>query len=420
MDTSTNSTSTVSSSQPADAQEPENIWSIRLRKWLLYRLFTALVWYWIILIAMGKEMPFAIPVDRILLALPFLLTWIGFLVAHKWLHVFLYLPYLLLFPLLIVANIAWGIFQFFRRTFTWPARVFRAIKSGEAIIILLLVVLISWSVSFLSGSVTNRAIGSLIALAGTYLLVIQSFRWAANPYMPLLAVVKFLSEKGRKIIEDTYVKPGMTGADQKRDNAIRVCDWALKALDQLYQAKAPLSQGLTAFTHRSLLPSFVLCFIVLYATLASSFSLSLFHVERAWGPLIDGIGEPRTLFSYFYFSFLSQATAVPDGIRPLSVYGQIWILWVVMTGILLLTILIALFTASVGVHGENALSEVRIFSEDARRDLTNWKGQLLQPVLEAKVVEVEAKVVETRVEAMPAENEEMSISLRNDKPVELK
>lgn len=158
----------------------------------------------------------------------------------------------------------------------------------------------------------------------------------------------------------------------------------------------------------------------MYAILGSSFSVALFHVERAWGPLIEGIGDPRTLFSYFYFSFLSQATAVPDGIRPLSVYGQIWILWVVMTGILLLTVLIALFTTSVGVHAESALSEVRTFSEDARRDLTLWRGQLMQPVIETQVVEVEAKVVETTMEAAPIENQETSISLRNDDRVDQK
>lgn len=257
MNTSNNSTSPVSGSQPADVQKAEKPWSIMLRKWVLYRFFAVLVWCWIVLILLGKEVPLAIPFERIYLAIPALLTWIGFVVAHKWSHVAGYLPYLIFFPVLILANIAWWVFQFFRKTFNWPARVFRAIKSGETIFLVFLGVVISWMVSVLAVSHTKCAIASLIALIGTYLLVIQSFRWAANPYMPLLAVVKFLSEKGRKIIEDTYVKPGMTNPNQKRDNAIKVCDWGLKALDKLYEAKAPLSQGLTAFTHRSLLPSFV-------------------------------------------------------------------------------------------------------------------------------------------------------------------
>lgn len=408
MDTSTNSKPTVSSTETSNPPKTENGWSTFLKKWVLFRLFAALAWSWLILTLIGKEVSFGGPLNRNYLALPFLIAWIGFVIAHKWGRVLFYFPYVVFFPILILVTVGWWIFQFFRKTLKWPIRVLRAIKSGTTIFIVFVGILISWIVTLVSASPTNRAIASLIALAGTYLLVLQSFRWASNPYRPLLAVIEFLSEKGSKAFEEAYVKPGMTDQNRKRDTAIEACDWCLKALDKLYQAKAPLSHGVAAFTHRSLLPSFVFGFIALYAILASSFSVALFHIERAWGSVVEGIGNPPTLFSYFYFSFLSQATAVPDGIRPLSVYGQIWILWVVMTGILLLTLLIALFTTSVGVHGDNALLEVRTFSEHARRDLNTWRGQLSQPIIETEVVDVEEKVVETAVEVRPTNNEENS------------
>ena len=408
MNTSTDSNATATGTEAQAVPPIKRRLPTFLKKWVVYRLFAALVWCAIILTLSGRELPFGIPIDRIYLAVPFAVAWVAFVFAHRWLLALLYFPYLVLFPLLVLGGGCWWIFQLFRRV---PMQVFRTIKSGPMIFVIFVAILISWTVTFVSGNASHRAVASLIALIGTYFLVIQSFRWASNPYRPLLAVVEFLSEKGRKAFEENYVKPGMTDVSQKRDFAIKACDWALKALDRLYAAKAPLRQGFTAFTHRSLMPSFVMGFIGMYAILATSFSCALFRIERAWGPLIKGIpGDPPTLSSYFYFSFLSQATAVPDGIQPLSVYGQLWILWVVMTGILLLTILIALFTTSVGVHSENALLQVRNFSEGARTDLILWKDRLSQPVLEAEVIDVEAKTVEASVAVAPSPNGENSFS----------
>lgn len=408
MNTSTDSNATAAGPEAQVVPSIKHRLLPFLKKWVAYRLFAALVWCAIILTLSGRELPFGIPIDRIYLAVPFGVAWVAFVFAHRWLLVLLYFPYLVLFPLLVLGGASWWVFQRLRKV---PMRIFRTIKSGPMIFMIFMAILVSWTVTFVSGNASHRATASLIALIGTYFLVIQSFRWASNPYRPLLAVVEFLSEKGRKAFEENYLKPGMTDVSQKRDFAIKACDWGLNALERLYAAKAPLRQGLTAFTHRSLMPSFVLGFIGMYAILATSFSCALFRIEQAWGPLIKGIpGDPPTLFSYFYFSFLSQATAVPDGIQPLSVYGQLWILWVVMTGIMLLTILIALFTTSVSVHSENAFLQIRDFSESTRSGLTVWKEQLSRPVIEAEVIDVEAKPVEASVAVAPSRNGENSSS----------
>lgn len=378
-----------------------------LKKWVVYRLFAALAWCALILTLSGREVPFGLPIDRIYLAVPFVIAWIVFVFAHQWLKVLLYFPYLVAFPLLILCSLSWWLFQLFRKV---PIQVFRTIKSGPMIFLIFVAIIVSWTVTFVSPSASHRATASLIALFGTYVLVIQSFRWASNPYRPLLALIEFASQK-RRLIEENYLKPGMTDVNQERDFVIKACNWCLNAVYRWYQARAPLRHGLTAFTQRSLLPSFVLGFIVMYAILASSFSCALFHIDQAWGPLIDGIpGSPPTLFSYFYFSFLSQATAVPDDIHPRSIYGQLWILWVVMTGILLLTIQIALFTTSVGVHGEHAMLQVRSFSENAGTDLVLRNNRGSRPMFETEVIDVEATPLEHAVAGSPSSNGDNSSS----------
>jgi hypothetical protein len=61
-----------------------------------------------------------------------------------------------------------------------------------------------------------------------------------------------------------------------------------------------------------------------------------------------------------------------------------------MTGVLLLTSLISLFTTSFGVLGSNALLEVQTFSDKTRHDLINWRTKLQQPVIDVEATEVKS------------------------------
>jgi hypothetical protein len=387
------SPNTASNNPPPSAQAQSTKLSNFLRDWIVYRIPVGLAWLWIILRFTNRGLPFKSLFDRDYLVIPFLLAWVGLILARKWWRAIFYLPYLVTFPLLIILAIGWRTFQFFKSTIVVPVQAFRLARSGAAIFVTFMAVVVGWAITLLGSKPSTRAVASLAAHVGTYLLFLQSFRWASNPYRPLLAAIEFLSEKGRKLFETVLINPGMKDAGDKRDNAIKACKWCLKWLDKLYEAKAPLRQGLMAFTYGNLLPAFIYGFIFVYCILALSFSAALYQVERAWGPIISGLGNPPTKLSYFYFSFLTQATAVPGEVRPLSAYGQIWILWLVITGILLLTILIALFTTSLGVHGGNALAEVRAFSESAKQDLARWQGELSQPVIEAEVVSAKTEPV---------------------------
>ncbi|MEW6210827.1 MAG: hypothetical protein AB1631_20850, partial [Acidobacteriota bacterium] len=332
-------------------------------KWILYRLFTAIAWYWLILRVFDKQLPFGIQIDRDYLITPFLLSWLILILAKRWWRVFFHFPYFLIFPFLMLFVLSRWAFKLLKVTMKLPIRAFRAAKSGAAIFLTLLGIIIGWGIAFLSHRPHARAWASLVAHIATYIMFLQSFRWASNPYYPLLAVIEFLSDKGQKFFEKSYVNPGLTDKGNKRQTALDACEWCLKIIDKIYEVNAPMKRGITAYTYKKILPTFTFGFLILYVVLATSFGLTLYEIERAWGTLIQGIPDTSTRLSYLYFSFLSQATAVPDEIKPISPYGQIWIVWVVMTGVLLLTILIGLLTTAVGLQGENVLAELRGFLE---------------------------------------------------------
>jgi membrane associated rhomboid family serine protease len=286
--------------QPADASAGIEVkpssFKDHLRAWFLYRLPAALFWYWIILVAFGKELPAYITFERIYLVLPVGVAWVLLVLAHKWWRVLSYPFYALGFPLWMFFILCIWLFVTFRKTIK-HFRFIRVVTSGAMIFLLFITIVIGWLVALFAYIPNTRATAALVAHTAIYLLFLQSFRWAANPFRPLLAFVRFLSVRGRKILEDVYINPGLTGTGSTRETAIKTCDWCLKMLDKFYASKEPLNRGVTSFTHRTVLPAFIYGFIFLYLLLATSFSLTLYEIERAWSPLFTGLGANATRFT---------------------------------------------------------------------------------------------------------------------------
>jgi hypothetical protein len=344
------------------------------KKFVLFRLFAFLVWAWLILSYAQLPLPDGWSKYHNLLLVPYGITWVGFFFTSNWLFVITYPFYWIIFPGVLVARTAaWG---------SWglrlPFKAFRATKSVAFNVFVVLTIVVSWTVTAKSTYPGTKATAALIALIAVYAILLQSFRWAANPYKPLLVATDFLSGTGRTYMEKMYIIPGLKEKGKKRDEAIKFCESILAALAAFQRPAGPFRFGLSSFTHSKVLPAFIFGSLTMYTVLALSFSLAHYYIDLAWGSIIGGLG-PLPLFStYFYFSFLTQATAIPDGVQPLSVYGQLWIIWLVVTGILLLTVLIAFFTTSLGVQSESTVAEIRSFANRAASDLVRWREELIR------------------------------------------
>lgn len=347
-------------------------------KWLIHRMPAAVAWYWFILRFLNRPFPFGLQLSReYLLILP-LVAWLIIVLFGRWLRFVLYPLYIFFFPILV----AWFAFRLMAKIIGIPVQATRFARSGRLVFLLLVIVISGWSVTLAVDNSHTRAIASISAHTAIYVLFLQSFRWAANPYRPIIRFFGFVSDKGNAFIKGVFIEPAIETEGQSREVALNVCNWILKAVDFLYPDEAPLEKGITGFTRSHLVPVSIFGFVLLYAVLASSFSLSLYEIERAWGPQIIGLADSPSIAHYFYFSFLSQATAVPDNIAPVSLFGQVWMVWIVMTGMLLLTVLIAMFTTSVGIHGEDALSNVKDALELERKRFLEWKELLSQNEVE--------------------------------------
>lgn len=340
-----------------------------LRSWLVFRIPTALVWTWFcLLLWSGINGVFQPPLKRHLLLVPAAGSFILLLALRQWFTALGYLFYIPLFPATAAISGTIGLADFVLIHRAAFAKMFRGAFSGLAMSVILLTDLTLWYSTWHVASPSIRARLALAAHLLTYFLFLQSFRWAANPFRPISTALAFLSKAIVRILRFAIIDPATRNPRSHKDNALRALTW-FRRVDAIYQAKAPLKSWLPFVTHGSLAPAFIGFFVIAYFLLALSFSLALEEIESAWGPIFEGLGPGTNHFTYFYFSLLSQATAVPEGIRPVSTFGQVWIIWLVMTGVLLLTSLITLFTTSMGIYAEQAMQDSAAHVDEFKQSL---------------------------------------------------
>ena len=369
-------------------------------RWLVYRPPSALVWAWLLLMLFGRPITVSLPVSPGILLLPALVAWILLLFIGGWGRFAFYPLYVLLFPLLVL----FYAIIFLAKLFSVPLKVGRFVTSGRLIVLAIIVIALGSLAYFLVPDPSVRAVASISALVALYILFLQSFRFAANPFRPLTGFFTFFGDQGEAFIRRTYIKPALEKRGQGTDMAIRVCNWIIRAIDYLEPSDTTQEGGLVGATRSFLVPTTIFAFILVFVSLAFAFALTIQAIEAAWGPQFTGLGDVPNLMDYLYFSILTQATVIPSGVSPLSAFGQILIIWIVLTGVLLLTLLLATFTTSVGIHGETAMNSIRDSLESERRRFHDWKVNL------ESEPDIPPEAIVQEVHHLPGENEEDSNS----------
>lgn len=344
-------------------------------RWFVQRLPAALVWFWFALRFLNIPLPVASDVSREILLIPALVAAVLMLAFGRFARLVAYPLYILFFPILLLWLGA--------RFLNMPFRLSRYAVSARGTLLLFIVIISCWVAASVVDDVVVSAVLFLsgqVILYGTFL---RSVPWAANPYSPLVNVIGFVSEKARDIIGRAFVSQAVEGSlEGSSESAVRICEWGIKAINYLSPPEDPYQGGITGFTYKQLLPFTIYGFGLVYLILAASFSIALKQIELAWGMQIRGIGVNRTFLDYFYFSFLSQATAVPDNIQPVTTAGQFWLIWLVLTGIIFLTVLVSMFTTSIGVHSESAVNQMQTYLQQTRSQLEEWKSMLTERNIE--------------------------------------
>jgi hypothetical protein len=352
--------------------------------WLVYRIPTGLAWIWFLRTYFGLY----VPVDNTLLTyltIPFLGVLVILFATGRWSRFFSYPLYLVFFPLVVilmplvfvtssstakrVSKGLWSLFTF--------------IRSFKFILILIGFNIAFWIAAIYNFGAEKGLALTLTAHIITYLLFLQSFRWAANPYKPILAALEWASKGGAKLIHKLLIEPNLKKKLQERASAYGTCQQFEEGLRRLYDRDSPLTRGITSITHGGLSAIFIGVFFSMYLLTSLSFATCLMALEEGWGRLINGLGEAPNWLDYLYFTFLTQATAIPDGVSAIGHTGQLWIAWMVSTGLLLLTGLITLFTSSAGTYIESSLDEVDEIFSNMNQTLRRWEFELSDvPILD--------------------------------------
>lgn len=353
------------------------------KTWFLYRIPTLLAWIWLILKLTGWLLPLEYRIESYLIY-PYLICLLGLVLTGRWLLAIFYPFYFFLSPLLVVFLPIAFIVRGFQESSNGASRLVSSVskavtflRSFKAIIVLMLIAIMLWLATNFYIDTIYRPSFALAAHISTYLLFLQSFRWAANPYKPILHGLRFISKHGGTIIRTLFIDPNIKKKLEERKQSYQTCSTILSGLEKIHNPENPLTQGITSITHGRLSAIFTGFFFLMYLMVALSFSQALFEVERGWGKLISGLSEIPDRFTYFYFSFLSQATAIPDGVQALNHYGEIWLIWMVLTGLLLLTGLITLFTSAAGVYSDSTLEEIDTIFDEMKSKVEAYQNELI-------------------------------------------
>jgi hypothetical protein len=298
------------------------------------------------------------------------IAWLSLLITQKWKRLLIYPFYLFIVPPLgtLVLTI-----KFFWKLWKGSIKIFKVAKSTQLAIFLFVLTIIGWVIAIFLANVQIQSIASIIAHTSLFLFFLQSFRWASNPFRPIYKSFDIIWDFIKTLISNN-IENWEDLNDFYREATRTWIRWSNNAIDYLIPQNSSLHDGLIGIAKQHIITFAIFSFGVQYFLLALSFAGAISKFEIAWGPVFEGLNTPTSYFDYFYLCISSQATSLPNEVYPINIYGQIWIIWLLLTGILLLTILLAIFTTSVGVQGDRAISDIKKDLEEKRGKIKHWEG----------------------------------------------
>jgi hypothetical protein len=342
-------------------------------KWIIQRGTAFLVWFWFLLRFLGRPLPLIPFYPREVLLVPSALAIILMILSARWFRIMFYPFYVFFFPVIPIWLLGAGIVRVVRL----PLRAGRLALSGRAVIILCLIVIVAWPISIgVDTPPAAAAILSFVAHSATFFLVLQLFRWASSPYGPLTAPLEFFAAKVTPFMKKSFIDPGFENEGQPRQSATLYCEWILKAIDKLQPPGPLLESGLTAFAYTKLVPIAIGSFLSAFLAMAISFAALFRSLENAWPHQLQGLTASNSFGDFLYFTILCEATSPPNEIIPLTPLARLITIWNVLAGVLLLTLLLALFTTSMGLHGETPLAKIAAILKGEKAKYSEWLTSL--------------------------------------------
>lgn len=341
--------------------ESKKIWIDSPKYWLIYIIPNFFLWYWFIGVFLKGLLNLILPFKSILLIFPCIIIWFIFFIYKKWLKGFLYFVHLLFFPFIFILIV-------FDVIITILSKVINAIKIFWISIITLLS---SWILLLIVQNAFYKGIFSILILISTFIFLLQLFKWAADPFSPVFSIYQLIWKWIENLINKHYLKDIKEGEKSEKIKTIEEFPkWFTNINNKLFEKY---------FSSSALLPFFVSGVISLFLIISLTFGITLYFIDRGFGFNFKGLNNNSSIFDYIYFSISTIVTNVPNEISPNTWLGKFFILLIMFTGILILSLFAMILFYSLTSKENPSLNKIKTYQSEIEKIIMEWKTKLEEP-----------------------------------------
>lgn len=341
-----------------------------LDTYLVWRVPAFLFCLWVVLRWQDIPLSYFPKFNRDLLVIPAILAELYHILRRDKFSVVGFPAYIAVFPVSAVFFLLYDL----TRLLMIPIRLFVILKAEYTFYLCVFISAVFWLVSFLSKDQYSRGVFALGAHVFTYLVFLHTFKWVTNPYQPFVRLSQLVEGFVTRLVGGFINADPAVQKNRNETNVTAFFESMLSVLDTMFPDDRLRDETSTRDFQKSILPHFINAFIVIYLLMSVSFSLSLQQVELTWGHLFSNISRTGRFFDYLYFSLLGLLSSLPGNIQPINDNGRLWFLWIIFTGLLLLTFMLGVFTTSFSMLGLNETGKIKaniMAAKDCLRDGIN-------------------------------------------------
>jgi hypothetical protein len=343
-----------------------------LNKYLVWRLPALLFCVWVYLRWQDIPVPFFPKFNRDFLVIPVILAELFHILRRDKISVLFFPVYTVFYPVSFIFFVLYDI----TKILLIPIRLFVIMKAEYTFYLCVFVSVIFWVISAISRDQYSKGVFALGAHVFTYLVFLHTFKWVTNPYQPFVRVSQIVERFLGRLVNSFFNDDPVFQKNRNEKSAIAFLESIQSLLNAFVPQENLSNESVTHNFQKSILPYFINGFIVLYLGLAVSFSVALQQVELTWGRLFINISRTGRFFDYLYFSMLAQISMLTNNVQPISDTGRLWLLWIILTGLLLLTFMLGVFTTSFSMLGKNEIAAIECNLLAARETIQDGINRL--------------------------------------------
>lgn len=343
-------------------------------KWILFRIPAFLFWYWLVSLIIkdfsGSYFQYA---DKYLL-LSILVSEIILVFLKKWIKLFGLLLYVLAFPLLFPFILISLLSKVLTLVFKTPAYSLKTIFCDKTFVLNILLLTVFW---LLLVKIENPLIESYLALSiliTNLIFLAHLFYVAINPLYFLYIFQKVIWRISEPIICICIKKWGhLLFKDKSYKSYLETLDTAVTRVND------KTSNLLDKFNKHKLLlvPLIAFVFLLIFTYFAISIGVCAFKIGDFYGPLLNISEYTSSVFDFIYTTALLMLTILPNNVSPNGVLGQLFILFSVLHGIMIISLLLSGFFAMLSSDNNISKETFSKLIEEMNRDVEKWKQILI-------------------------------------------